>query len=153
MSIKHCLKFIVIAFLSVLLLPVLLIVGTMYIVFGALIYLLIWTVWGCRGRDVLVVYSDSPIWHDYMEMEVIEPLGNRAIVLNWSERKTWHRSISVWAFHRFGGHREFNPLVVVIKPFRMAKTFRFFQAFKTFKKGKPGEVDRLKSDLFSFLKM
>jgi len=37
------------------------------------------------GRDILLVYSDSPIWHDYIEERILPHLGERAVVLNWSQ--------------------------------------------------------------------
>jgi hypothetical protein len=43
----------------------------------------VWTWWCLRGRDILFVYSDSPIWHDYVEQHILPYLGERAVVLNW----------------------------------------------------------------------
>jgi hypothetical protein len=47
--------------------------------------------WLPRGKDIIVVYSDSSIWHEYMTNEVLPLLQERAIVLNWSERNRWPR--------------------------------------------------------------
>lgn len=79
---------------------------------GALLYLAVWLVWCVRGRYVLLVYSDSPIWRDYFKNEIIPVLDKRAVTLNWSQRKRWRLSLAVLAFRRFGGRREFNPLAV-----------------------------------------
>src|SRR5690242_15386659 len=59
------------------------------------LYLAIWTWWLPRGKNVLIVYSNSPIWHDYMAEKIIAPLQSRAVVLNWSERKQWRRTLAV----------------------------------------------------------
>src|SRR5690242_1898618 len=92
----------------VLLLPIILPLGllvlTLYWVHRLLTYVLIWCIWLPKGRDVLVVYSDSPIWRDYMRQEIIPLLDNRAVVLNWSERSKWPKwSFAVHVFRSFGG--------------------------------------------------
>ena len=100
--------------------PLLLIVAAiallLFVVATASLHITIWTLWCLRGRDVLFVYSDSPIWHDYIEDVLLPLLGDRAVVLNWSQRKRWRVSIARLAFHHFGGSREFNPLAVVFRP-------------------------------------
>jgi hypothetical protein len=91
-----------------------------------LIYLSIWLFWLSLGKDILFVYSDSPIWRDYMLSEMLPLVESRAVVLNWSERGTWKRRLlRVLAFRYFSGHKAFNPLIVVFRPFRLAQKFRF----------------------------
>jgi hypothetical protein len=97
------------------------------------------------------VYSESPIWCEYIEKEVLPRLEGRAVVLNWSERKRWKNSLAVLAFRRFGGRRAFNPLAVVFRPFHFAKVFRFFDPFQEFKHGKPAKVEQVKTELFEAL--
>src|SRR5918911_507082 len=46
-------------------------------------------VWGARGRDLLLVYSNSPNWQPYVEANWLPRWGERAVVLNWSERSRW----------------------------------------------------------------
>ncbi|MBI4189629.1 MAG: hypothetical protein HY525_03725 [Betaproteobacteria bacterium] len=112
------------------------------------LYFLIWLVWLPRGRDVLVVYSDSPIWRDYMTGRIIPLVQERAVVLNWSERRKWPSwSLAVRGFKAFGGEREFNPLVVLFRPFCTARIFRFWPAFKDWKHGHPEAVEKLQRDL------
>ena len=60
--------------------------------------LAVWSWWCLRDRDILFVYSDSPVWHDYIEQSILPHLGERAIVLNWSERKRWRFSLKRMAF-------------------------------------------------------
>ena len=90
-----------------------------------------------RGRDVLFVYSDSPVWHEYIEQRFLPHLVRRAVVLNWSERNRWNLSLGQVAFRFFGGRREFNPLAVVFRPLRRTRTFRFWTAFRDLKHGRP----------------
>jgi hypothetical protein len=113
-----------------------------------LLYLCIWSFWLTRGRDILFVYSDSPIWRDYMLSEMLPSVESRAIVLNWSERRTWKRwSLRALAFKFFSGHKAFNPLIVVFRPFRLAQKFRFWPAFREWKQGNKQAVERLKLEI------
>ncbi|MFO1489066.1 MAG: hypothetical protein U1F65_11375, partial [Verrucomicrobiota bacterium] len=97
--------------------------GLLYYLFaGSFLYIAAWCCWCARGRYVLFVYSDSPIWHDYVEEQILPRLGERAIVLNWSDRSRWRCTLPVLAFRYFGGHRSYNPMAVVFRPLRFAKT-------------------------------
>ena len=88
------------------------------------VYLLVWVWWLPKGKDVLYVSSDSPIWREYMETEVFPLVAQRAIVLSWSARSKWPRwSFAVRVFRTFGGGRNFNPMVVLFRPFG-SKDFR-----------------------------
>jgi len=116
-----------------------------------LVHLSIWSFWNTRGVRCLFVHSNSPVWQDHIEKEILPRLPKRSIVLNWSERKKWRPSLAAMVFHHFGGYRDFNPLGVVIKPFRRAKVFRFHEAFAEYKHGKPEMLAKMESDFFSTL--
>jgi hypothetical protein len=141
--------------LGVALAPVLLVVVLVsvlaYAIFTVSLHLTIWTWWCLRGRDVLFVYSDSPIWRGYIDDRIIPLLGERAVVLNWSQRKQWRPSLARLAFGHFGGSREFNPLAVVFRPFRRTRTFRFWQPFRDFKHGHPEALLAMERDLFGLI--
>jgi len=118
----------------------------------ALLYLLVCALWLPRGKDVLLVYSDSPIWHEYITTQILPLVQERAVVLNWSERKKWSRSsLGVAVFHHFGGAGDFNPLVVFFQPLRLAKIYRFWSAFKDWKRGDKEPVERLTQELLASL--
>jgi hypothetical protein len=140
------------AFLFVLLLPIVLpivlIALTFHLLAGLFLHVAVWFCWCARGKYVLLVYSDSPVWEEYVEREIIPRLGDRAVVLNWSARKRWRSSLAVLAFRYFGGWTDFNPLAVVFRPLRLARSFRFYQPFREFKHGKPEAVEKLKQELF-----
>ena len=145
------------AALLVFLLPVILPLALIALAFGlahrVTLFMLIWVLWLRRGKDILAVYSDSPIWHEYMITQVLPLIEERAVVLNWSERNKWSKwSFQVHVFHYFGGDREFNPMVVVLRPFRRARTFRFWLPFKEWKKGDREPVESLRRELSSTLK-
>ncbi|MEQ8848101.1 hypothetical protein [Botrimarina sp.] len=97
----------------------------------------LWIAWRARGLDTLIVYSNSPNWQDYFEGAVIPAIGRRGAVLNWSERKRWPTlSWSTLAFRFFAGEKEFNPIVVILRPWRQPQTYRFHNALRDAKHGK-----------------
>jgi hypothetical protein len=122
----------------------------LYFLWGTTLYLAIWLTQ--RKQFVVFVYSNSPTWKDYIEAEILPPIRGRAVILNWSERRDWRNTVAVFAFQYFGGHRNFNPLGLVVPRFRRAKTYRFFEAFKEFKHGNPEKVEEVKQEFFKKLK-
>ena len=52
-------------------LPLALFAIASHIFYRALLYLLVWALWLPKGKDVLLVYSDSPIWHEYMTTQIL----------------------------------------------------------------------------------
>jgi hypothetical protein len=142
--------------LIVLLLPLVLplaIVGLiLHFLNKVVVYLLVWVWWLPKGKDVLYVSSDSPIWKEYMETEVLPLVAGRAIVLSWSARSKWPKwSFAVRVFRTFGRGRDFNPMVVLFRPFRGARIFRFLPAFQERKHGNSASVEQLRRDLMQAL--
>lgn len=132
----------------VLLLPLILVVLALHLLHKVALYALVWLLWLPEGRDVLLVYSDSPIWREYMTTEILPLVEERAVILNWSERSTWPKwSLAVHLFRSFGGRQNFNPLVAIFRPFRRARVFRFYAAFKDWKHGHTEPVEQLRKDL------
>jgi hypothetical protein len=132
-----------------LLLPLVVLVVILALLHGAALGLLVRLVWLPRGKDVLLVYSDSPIWHDYMVNEILPLVAERAVVLNWSERRKWGRwSLAAYVFRTYGGRREYNPMVLVFRPMGRAKVFRFWRAFQDQKHGYLEPLQRMRQDLF-----
>lgn len=131
--------------------PLILLALMLYLVAGMLLHVAAWCVWCTGGRNVLLVYSNSPIWQSYVEEQLLPRLGHRVVVLNWSQRREWRRTLSVAAFRFFGGSREYNPMAVVFRPFRLARCFRFYKPFREFKHGKPEAVEELTDQLFALL--
>lgn len=144
------------AALLVVLLPIILPLAVvslaLYLPYLVVLYSLVWALWLPRGKDILFVYSDSPIWHEYMETQILPLVRQRAIVLNWSARSKWSQwSLRVSVFRHFGGSREFNPLVVKFQLFRRAKILRYWSAFQDWKRGYTEPVERLYKELSSML--
>jgi hypothetical protein len=109
--------------------------GILWLMAAVLLQLVVWLTWCSRGRYVLVVYSDSPIWQEYFEQNVLPAVGSRGVVLNWSDRKQW----------------EFNPLAIVFQPLAWPRRFRFYSPFKAFKHGRPQEVEEMRRQLLEIL--
>jgi hypothetical protein len=106
--------------------------------------------WGTRGKDVLLVYSNSPHWKPYIDQRWLARWGARAVVLNWSERKSWERSRRPEAalFRAFAGQREFNPLVIIVPPSgRHAHVVRVWRAFRDLKHGNARKLRDAEADL------
>ena len=148
---KHGMKWWKVALFIPLLLCFLLLALPLYFIATVCLHIIIWSFWCLRGRDILFVYSDSPIWHDYIEERILPQLGNRVIVLNWSQRKRWRVSLASLPFSHFSGYRQFNPLAVVFRPLRRTRTYRFWQPFRDFKHGRPGPLSRMQSEFFGLI--
>ena len=137
--------------LVVLLFPVLLVLLLIYAIYVVALYAAIWGSWLPRGRDVLFAYSNSPVWQDRVEREILPLIGHRAIVLNWSERARWRTTLATLAFRHFGGDRSFNPLAVVFRPFRRARVFRFWQPFRDWKHGRGEPLAQMEREFLTAL--
>jgi hypothetical protein len=133
-------------------LPLALVALALHFLLRAVLYVLVWLLWIPKGKDVLFVYSDSPIWREYMTSHVLPLVRERAVVLNWSERSKWSPwSLRVSVFRAFGGSREFNPMVVKFQLFRKVKILRYWSAFQDWKRGYTEPVESLNNQLSSML--
>lgn len=95
--------------------------------------------WATEGKDLIIVTSDSPHWKEYIATRWLPLLGHRAVVLNSSERSRWREQhpLEGAIATRWGGAREFNPMVLFIPPRGPIQEFRFWEAFRDYKHGKP----------------
>jgi hypothetical protein len=138
--------------LLLLILPLVLLSLTLWYFHRIVLYLLVWLLWLPQGKNILFVYSDNPIWREHMTAQLLPLVHERAVALNWSERSKWPRlSFRVHVFRSFGGGSEFNPLIVLFRPWRPARVLRFWRAFKEWKHGYTEPVDSLRRELVSLL--
>ena len=135
----------------IVLLPVVAVALLLWLISALLLLSVVWLTWCPRRRYGIVVYSNSPVWQEYFETQIIPRLGKRAVVLNWSKRNTWKVALPVILFQMFGGSREFNPMAIVFKPLMWPRRFRFYKAFRSFKRGRPDEVEALRLEFFRVL--
>ena len=120
-------------------------------VYSGALHLAIWWAWCRGGSDILLVYSDSPVWRVYVEQRILPRVTGRAEVLNWSQRAKWRLSLARVAFAHFDGSRKYNPMAVVFRPFGRKQTFHFWQAFRDFKHGKPAAIDQVEREFFAWV--
>jgi hypothetical protein len=137
--------------LAIVLLPLVIVGLALWLVGSLLVLSTVWLTWCPRGRYALVVYSNSPVWQEYFESQILPALGTRAAILNWSEHTRWDLTFPVVLFRIFAGSREFNPIAIVFEPLLWPRRFRFYKAFRSYKHGKPEEVERLRRDFFRLL--
>jgi len=135
--------------LSPLLFPLIAVVAVAWIAGAVALHLLTLLLWLPVGRRVLFVYSNSPVWKTHIETEILPRLPSTAAVLNWSERSHWSSwSLPVLLFRFYGGYRQYNPLAIVVRPWRGPKLFRFWRAFRDVKHGKDGSLRSVEAALF-----
>jgi hypothetical protein len=147
---SNWLGLLLLALLSPLLLPLLLLAGLARLIGALALHLLTLIIWIPVGRRVLFVYSDSPVWKVHIETEVLPRLPSTATVLNWSERSRWSRwSLSVRLVRFYAGTTEYNPLGIVVRPFLGPKLFRFWRAFRDSKHGKHEPLRSLEARFFN----
>jgi len=103
---------------------------------------------GARGIAGVLVTSDSPNWQTYIEEHWIAEFGDRFVVLNWSQRKSWSASLEERLFYRFGKYEEnYCPCIILLRGLRPPLVFRFFLAFRDHKHGNEAALYTLKKRL------
>ena len=140
--------------LLILLAPVIAIALIWFMIQGIVLRLWFWHAHYSKGRDALLIYSDSPIWKGQIETRILPRLHERAVVLNWSRRRHWRAETpwESWFVKRFAGSREFNPSVLVILPGLRIRKVSFYSAFLDLKHGKPQSLEAAEEEeLFRLL--
>ena len=111
--------------------------------------------WGRQGKDLLLVYSNSPNWQRYVEEHWLPRWGHRSVTLNWSERNEWARrgAPEVALFRAFAGCKEFNPLGIVVPPAgSRVHVVRFLRAFRDYKHGNDRRLREAEAELAHYLR-
>jgi hypothetical protein len=127
-AVKHVLGF----FLLLVFIPIVIPWAVLWLFYGLFLYIALWLTWCTRGHNVLLVYSNSPNWQEYVEQRILPRLPSSTLVLNWSDRKKWSQLwLSVRAFHYFCGDVECNPLAVVFTPSAGLRPFDFGNHLET----------------------
>ena len=91
------------------------------------------------GKDLLIVYTDSPHWKEYIESNWIARWPDRTVTLNRS--RPWSRKqpeAALWLAVR--GLVEHTPLAIVVPRKGKLRVIRLFAAFRDFKHGKEGRL-------------
>ena len=102
------------------------------------------------GKDLLLVYTDSPHWRPYIEAHWLPRWGDRAVVLDRS--RPWSADQPEAALWRsVAGFREHTPLAIVVPPRGAVQVIRLFLAFRDFKHGKDQRLRAAEAELESAL--
>ena len=101
---------------------------------------------GPSGRDVLIVYSASPHWQDYIDSHWLTRWTDRAVVLNRSA-PDWQDRPEAELWRRLAGRIEHTPVAIVVPQRGRPQIVRFYSAFKDYKHGKPATLHARERDL------
>jgi hypothetical protein len=139
--------------LSILAIPVFLVVAPLYFLYLGLLRLMVELLWVARGKRVLLIYSRSPVWQEHIESTWLPRLGDRAVILNWSDRKQWSSGSPFTAliFRHWAPPRNFNPGVILFPGFLRTKQLGFYDAFRDWKHGNEAPLRKAEMELFDFV--
>jgi hypothetical protein len=106
-----------------------------------------------KGRRILLVYSRSPVWQEYIEKNWLPLFAEHAMVLNWSDRAMWkgERSFAVWVFRHWAPAENFNPMAIVFPRLRPARRIGFYYAFRDWKHGREATLKDAEKQLFAYI--
>ncbi|MFL5620169.1 MAG: hypothetical protein ACJ79A_17455 [Gemmatimonadaceae bacterium] len=102
------------------------------------------------GKDVVVVYTDSPHWKEYIETRWLPRWGDRAIAFDRS--KPWRvdqPEARLW--RAVAGAVEHTPVVIVVPPSGRVQIVRFFLAFRDHKHGREQRLREAEARLAQLL--
>jgi hypothetical protein len=101
---------------------------------------------GADGKDLLIVYSDSPVWGRYIEEGWIARWSERAVVLNRSS-PAWSHDPDAQLWRRMAGRTEHTPVAIVVPRRGQPKVIRFYLAFRDFKHGRRTALNQKEREL------
>ena len=102
------------------------------------------------GKDVLVVYTDSPHWKEYIETRWLPRWGDRAIAFDRS--KPWREDqVEARLWRAVAGMAEHTPVVIVVPARGKVQIVRFWLAFRDFKHGKDKRLREAEARLATIL--
>ena len=130
--------------------------GFLFIVYWANgVLLLFRALFAYRSRGIVgvLVTSDSPIWAEYIRENWLRQFGERFVVLNWSTRRRWGKTLASRIFYYYcGSDRNFCPAIILLRGLRYPLVFRFFYAFRDYKHGNEMALRGLEARLARELK-
>jgi hypothetical protein len=102
------------------------------------------------GKDVLVVYTDSPHWKEYIETRWLPRLGDRAIAFDRS--RPWREDqVEARLWRAVAGSVEHTPVVIVVPERGKVQIVRFWLAFRDHKHGKDRRLREAEARLATIL--
>jgi len=102
------------------------------------------------GKDVVIVYTDSPHWKDYIETHWLPRWGHRAVALDRSRPWSFDQpEARLW--QAVAGSIEHTPVAIVVPPQGRVHVVRFYLAFRDFKHGKDRKLREAEARLAKLL--
>jgi len=102
------------------------------------------------ARDLLLVYTDSPHWQEYIEQRWIPRWEGRAVVLNRSS-PDWNNRPEAALWRRVAGRSDHTPVAILLPSSGRPRVFRFYRAFLDRKHGKDTALRALEAELTNAL--
>jgi hypothetical protein len=144
--------FVVCAFILLLLLPIIIPYVFVYKLYLRLRFELRW---GRAGRRILLVYSRSPNWQEYIEHRWLPDIGSSLVTLDWSDRafKPWPKSLEAKLFKAWKPSRDYNPLAILFPLRGTPRVVLLRRAFLAYKHGKPQDLENAEREIYEFAKI
>ena len=98
------------------------------------------------GRDLLIVYSASPHWQEYIDSHWLTKWRDRAVTLNRSA-PDWQQQPEAVLWRRLAGRTEHTPVAIVVPLRDRPRIIRFYTAFRDYKHGKATTLHEREADL------
>ena len=152
-KIMKWLKTLLFAPIIVLVLILLLVLSPFYVLYRTLLRIAVELVWGIQGKRVLMVYSRSPNWEQYIESTWLPRINSHATVMNWSDRLHWARQnrFASIVFRHWKPTHNFNPMIILFPAWRPVKRIGLYDAFRESKHGQDQKLREAEAQLFSFV--
>jgi hypothetical protein len=130
--------------------------------YGLLLLVAAWWKWhGSSVRGILIT-SDSPTWKEHIEQQWLRRLQEQVIVLNWSQRNSWPRSLEARLFRYFclteyqilfisvgEQTQNFNPALILLRGLYYPYVYRFYYAFRDAKHGRTEALNKLETHMYA----
>jgi hypothetical protein len=109
--------------------------------------------YGEKGKVLVLVYSRSPNWQEYIETNWIPKLSKLAVIVDYSDRSKWGTKppIEVRIAREWGGDKEYNPMAIVLRGKSFPRMIRFYKPFLDYKHGKVELLKTAEQKLFSLI--
>ncbi|MCH8147469.1 MAG: hypothetical protein IH987_05670 [Planctomycetes bacterium] len=119
---------------------------------GILLLFIAWWRWRGTGIRGVLVYADSPFSKPFIEENWLPRFLDRVVVLNWSKRNEWKKSLPVRLFRRFGAISQIDnlcPMLIQLRGLRYPHVYRYRYAFRDAKHENFEALNRLERQMFA----
>lgn len=147
--------FVVVPLIILVVIPLTILILPVWLLEGAFLRLWFWYRWKVHGQNIILTTSNSPKWKDYMTEFVIPHAADNAMVLNWSERKSWRQiaRLPAWARERWVGRGQKGhcPSIVFMKSILNIETISLYEPFRLYNRGDATDLENVLNKFFADL--